>query len=63
MQDFELDDETDFLLGGTSQHAGTMEMNELIRSNRTPRKRRKFLSYFCRLVIFVFQLFFMLVTF
>lgn len=48
LQDFELDEETDYLLGGASQHGGTMD-GEATRV-RNPRKRRKLVTFFCRYV-------------
>lgn len=48
LQDFELDEETDFLLGGASQH-GTMDGDTA--RNRTPRKRRKLVTFLCRWVL------------
>lgn len=46
LQDFDLEDETDFLLGGSINHGGDMD-GGLATQSRTPRNRKTLGTFLC----------------
>ncbi|KAJ8983375.1 hypothetical protein NQ317_010468 [Molorchus minor] len=52
LQDFDCDQETDFLLGHSSRHGSDMDVHTA-KTNRNPKRRRSLASALCRHGVFI----------